>query len=123
MQISQNTKNWIGKMYEGVDKTDEHAFGAELSENCVLKFGNQPAMEGKNTIVEGIGAFFASFKALSHNFTHMWEVGNEIILDSDVTYTRHDDKKVTVPAVTIIKQNDYKAEEMRIYVDLTPLYA
>jgi hypothetical protein len=123
MKISENTKQWIEKMYTGVDNADEHAFGAELSENCVLKFGNQPEMKGRSTIVEGIGQFFSSLKGLSHHFTHMWEVDDEIILDSNVTYTRLDDQKVTVPAVTIIKQKDLKADEMRIYVDLAPLYA
>jgi hypothetical protein len=66
----------------------------------------------------------------------MYLQDDTLVLEAMVTYTRHDRRQVTVPAVTIFRLTHEStngggsgggtrpfADQCRIYVDLTPLYA
>jgi hypothetical protein len=42
---------------------------------------------------------------------------------SDHSYTRLDDRRVTVPAITVYRRGGDLIDEYRIFVDLSPVYA
>ncbi|HET7459247.1 MAG TPA: nuclear transport factor 2 family protein, partial [Gemmatimonadaceae bacterium] len=94
-------------------------------------FGNAPTITGRDAIREAIAGFFTAFVSLSHESKGAFLDGDTLILEAVVTYTRHDGQLVSVPAVTIfriagIAPNDGGrpvADQCRIYVDLTPLFA
>jgi len=52
-----------------------------------------------------------------------WHDGDTIIQQLDVTYTRLDDKQVTLPAVNLLRMDNDTVADYRIYVDLAPVYA
>ncbi len=95
--------------------------------NATLRFGNAPAIHGKPAIEAAIADFFCTFIDLSHQEKNAWLIGDTLILEAVVTYTRHDGEQVTIPAVTIFHLVETLprplADECRIYVDLAPLYA
>ena len=81
-------------------------------------------------IREAIAQFFTAFVSLRHESKGAWLQDDTLILEAEVTYTRHDGKLVTVPAVTIFRlasvggeQSEPRADQCRIYVDLAPLFA
>ena len=123
---------WANDLYaRTVDNKDAAGFAAAFTADGWLRFGNAPPITGREAIREAIAGFFASFASLRHESTGNYLVGDTLILEAVVTYTRHDGRQVSIPAVTIFRiasgaDSDAlhpTADQCRIYVDLTPLYA
>jgi ketosteroid isomerase-like protein len=106
-----------------IDRMDAKAFASHLAEDCVLRYANADEVMGRGAIEEAIAGFFSTIKAISHNVVGEWEVDDTTIIQFEATYTRMDDRRVTVPAVTIYRRGDDLIDDYRIYVDLAPIYA
>lgn len=61
--------------------------------------------------------------AISHHIVGQWEVDDATIVQFEAHYTRMDDRRVTVPAVTLYRRGGDLIDDYRIYVDLAPVYA
>jgi hypothetical protein len=121
---------WAENLYSNhVDKKDAAGFAAVFSPTGWVRFGNNDKVVGQSAIAAAIGGFFSAFKSLSHSAKGAWLEGDVLFLEAEVAYVRHDDKPVTVPAMTVFKlasddgNSAPVAEECRIFVDLTPLFA
>jgi hypothetical protein len=123
---------WANDLYaRSVDNKDAAGFAAAFTPDGWLRFGNAPPITGREAIEAAIAGFFTGFAALRHESTGTYLVGDTLILEAVVTYTRHDRREVSVQAVTIFRiastaQSDAlhpAADQCRIYVDLAPLYA
>jgi len=124
---------WARDLYaHAVDRKDAAGFAAAFTDNASLCFGNAAPIIGRSAIEEAIAQFFTSFSTLRHRNEGAWLAGREtLILEARVTYSRHDSGEVTIPAVTIFRLAGAEpdrpecpvADQCRIYVDLTPLYA
>jgi hypothetical protein len=135
--LAQDTKRdraavarWADTLYsEHVDHKDAAGFAAAFTPNGTLRFGNSETLRGREAINAAITYFFSAFKSLSHHSGRTWLDGDTLILEAVVTYVRHDGATVTVPATTIFhlasgtQSGEILADECRIYVDLTPLFA
>ncbi len=106
-----------------VDRMDAKAFASYLSEDCVLRFANADEVVGRDAIEGAIAGFFTTIKGLSHHVLDQWDVDDTTIVQFETTYTRMDDRRVTVPAVTIYRRGADLIDDYRIYVDLSPVYA
>lgn len=121
---------WAQNLYaESVDRKDAAGFAAAFTPDAWLQFANAPRIAGREAIEIAITQFFASFRDLQHESRGTWLQGDTLILEAVVRYTRHDGQQVSVPAVTILRlasgaaSTSPLADQCRIYVDLTPLYA
>ena len=121
---------WAHDLYaNAVDHKDAAGFAAAFTEDAWLRFGNNPPLAGREAIREAIARFFTAFVALRHESAGILYDGDSLVSEAVVTYTRHDRRVVTVPAVTIFRiagtdeQGTPLADQCRIYVDLTPLFA
>jgi ketosteroid isomerase-like protein len=110
-------------VFADVDRMDAKAFASYLAEDCVLRFANADEVVGRDAIEEAIAGFFGTIKGISHQVIEHWDVDDTTIVRSEATYTRKDDREVTVPAVTTWRRGGELIDEYRIYVDLSPVYA
>jgi ketosteroid isomerase-like protein len=94
-----------------------------LSEDCVLRFANADEVVGRDAIEQAIAGFFSTIKGLSHHIVEQWDVDDTTIVQTEATYTRLDDRRVTVPAITVYRRGGDLINEYRIFVDLAPVYA
>jgi hypothetical protein len=78
---------------------------------------------GRDAIEAAIAGFFTTIKGISHNVVGQWDVDDTTIVQFEATYRRMDDRRVTVPAVTVYRRGGDLIDDYRIYVDLTPVYA
>ena len=106
-----------------VDRMDAKAFASYLAEDCVLRFANADEVVGRDAIEGAIAGFFSMIKGISHHVVEQWDVDDTTIVQFEATYTRMDDRQVTVPAVTIYRRGGDLIDDYRIYVDLAPVYA
>ncbi len=126
----EEVARWATGLYsEHVDHKDAEGFAAVFTEDGKLQFGNNEAIAGRDAIRTAITQFFSAFATLRHHSGRTWLDGDTLILEAVVTYMRHDGHQVTVPATTIFHlasdpgSPEIVADECRIYVDLTPLFA
>ena len=122
---------WADDLYaRSVDRKDAAGFARAFAPDGWVQFGNWPRTTGREAITETIAQFFSGFQSLSHRSIGQWLDGRTLVLEAEVTYLRHDNRTVTVPACTIFRlaaapsaDGSPQAKECRIYVDLAPLYA
>jgi ketosteroid isomerase-like protein len=111
------------EVFEDVDCMDAKAFASHLAEDCQLRFGNAEELVGREAIEEGIAGFFTTIKGISHQIVDQWDVDDTTIIQLEATYTRKDDREVTLPAVAVWRRGGDLIDDYRIYVDLAPVYA
>jgi hypothetical protein len=113
----------IKRYYETVDSMNLEAFKAMHSNNARVTFANYPAAVGPDQIAGAIGHFWSTIGGLKHTFVNRWDNPEESILEAAIEYTRKDGKKVTLPCVSILKPDGDKVGELRIFIDVAPIYA
>ena len=113
----------IKRYYAAVDAMDLEAFKAMHSTNARVIFANYPAAEGPDQIADAIGQFWSTIGGLKHNVVNRWDNPEESILEVAVDYTRKDGKSVTLPCVSILKPEGDKVGELRVFIDVAPIYA
>lgn len=110
-------------LFADIDRMDAAAFASYLSDECVLRFANADEVRGREAIEQAIAGFFQAIGGLSHRVVDEWQVDGATICQLDVTYTRPDGGRVTVPAVSIMRRSGELIDDYRIYVDQAPLWA
>jgi SnoaL-like domain len=89
----------------------------------VFCFGNQEAVKGKKAIGDYVAQFFKMIKASEHKVLNFWEGNNSIVWQGEVTYTRLDNRKVTINFVNVFYTADGLVRDYLIYIDNAPLFA
>ncbi|NJP87954.1 nuclear transport factor 2 family protein [Nonomuraea sp. FMUSA5-5] len=115
----------IRHVFQVVDSFDADAFVQLLAEDATLVFANAEPATGREAIAAGLREFFATIGGLRHRIVRTWQVGDDNIAETEVTYRRLDGKDVSVPAVSIwrVRSTDGLITDYRIFVDLAPVYA
>ncbi|MFI6642574.1 nuclear transport factor 2 family protein [Streptomyces sp. NPDC050504] len=113
----------VARIFRDIDTFDPDRFVAHLTEDVVFRFANAPELTGRPAVRQGVADFFATITGLSHHLLRVWEEGDTVIVQTEVTYTRTDGKEVTVPNADILTFRGDKARDWRIYIDLAPVYA
>lgn len=115
--------DWIQGLFSAVDGRDSNTFVTYLTEDARFKFGNAEAVEGRDKIRTAVSDFFGTIKALRHNVLEVWNVGDSIISEIEVTYTRMDGKNVVVPCMNRFRMEGDKIRDYQVFIDLSPVYA
>ena len=124
--------DWTRRTYAAVDRRDADGFVQSLTDDVWVRFGNGSATVGREATRVAIAQFFTAMRTVRHTFLGEWRTetpdGTALLLEGDVTYTRHDGDVVTVPALTSYRlrreaDSAERAYWMQVYADLAPLFA
>ena len=110
------------RLYASVDAMRMDEFVAGLAPDVEVVVGNNPAMNGRQAVKDGIGYFWSTIQGLKHNFVNVVESRGLTFLEAKVDYRRKDGRQVTVPVVTVLERNGDLVKSMRIYFDVSPVY-
>ena len=113
----------VKRYYSVVDSMNVEEFTALHTEDVRLRFGNAQTIVGRDAVVHGISDFWGAIKGLRHNFVQTWDEGDVEIVEVLVDYTRHDGKVVTVPCTSILRKRGDLVQDLRIYMDVAPVFA
>jgi limonene-1,2-epoxide hydrolase len=94
-----------------------------FTEDARYRFGSFEPVVGREGIGNSVANFFPLVKALYHDIHTIWEQGNELIVEMDVIYTRHDDTVITLPVADIFRFEGDLIRDMRIFMDVNPVFA
>jgi ketosteroid isomerase-like protein len=114
---------WWKEYFADVDSMDMEKVGAWFAEDMNLRFGNAPAMQGRDTIIGSLRGFLSPFKSMKHEFGEVIESADGVFTEAAVTYSFPDGRAVTVPSATFMRRRGDKVSELRVFIDLTPVFA
>lgn len=115
--------NWIQELFSAVDQMNADKFVTYLSEDAQFKFGNAAVVKGRDNIRKAVSDFFGTIKGLHHRILNVWNPGDSVISEIEVTYTRKDGKKVVVPCMNLFTMKGKKIRDYRIFIDISPVYS
>jgi hypothetical protein len=98
-------------------------FLAGLTPDVEVVFGNNPPMNGLDAVRAGIGGFWSSIDGLTHHFRNIVEQGGLTVMESHVEYRRKDNTAVSIPCVTVLDRDGDKIRSLRVYSDMSPVFA
>ena len=113
----------FGKLFVSIDAMDMEGFLAPIAPNAEFRFGSAPTVHGHAAIREAVDGFFSTIAGLSHDLQRLVSRDNAVVVEGEVTYTRHDGSKITLPFCNVFEVKDGLISLYRIYADITPLYA
>jgi hypothetical protein len=116
------TKEDIISLFQAIDRFDTKSFISFLDDEASFKFGNMPAVTGKNAIFEFVAGFFQAIRAIQHTNLEVWELEGIRFVNGTVTYTRLDGSTLTVNFSNTFKLKGDKILDYLIYIDNSELF-
>jgi len=113
----------IDKLFASIDAMDTESFLGFIAADATFRFGSSPAVQGHAGIRAAVEDFFSMFAALKHEPHRVVADGNAIVCEGEVTYTKHDESKITLPFVNVFEMENKLISLYRIYIDIGPLFA
>lgn len=113
----------ISELFGAVDQMNADKFVTYLTEDARFKFGNADAVTGRENIRKAVANFFTTIKGLRHRILNTWSIEDTIFCEIEVTYTRHDGKKVVLPCMNRFNMQKDKIRDYTIFIDISPLYS
>lgn len=113
----------VERLFAAIDAMNPDAFVSFLTPNGRFQFGNNAPTEGQDAVRAAVANFWGTLAGSQHKLFHVWNDGRDVAIHGEVTYTRRDDKRVTVPFVNVFKMEGDKIAEYLIHVDLAPLFS
>lgn len=114
---------FIGQLLAAIDARDAKAFAGFLTSDASFRFGNHPAVIGREAIKVTVGDFFRAIKSVCHRLEEQWSFPEVVICTGTVTYTRHDGSTLQVPFANVLKVRPAGIYDYRIFVDNSALFA
>lgn len=109
------------KLFSRGEAFDSQGFIDFFTDTPVYQFGNYPICFDKPSIKDSVTAFFGQVAALYHEIKMLWEIGEVVFVEMDVTYWRKDGSEVTLPCFDIFRFEGDKVSELRIFMDANPV--
>jgi hypothetical protein len=110
-------------LFDDIDSMEPERFAHHLAPNAVMVFGNAEPINGRDAIHDAWGSFCEGVDGVRHEQVDTFSKGDRTVVEARVTYTRKDNREVTVPVVTIYRAPGELIDDYRIYIDLAPLFA
>jgi ketosteroid isomerase-like protein len=111
----------VERMFAASRSLDEYV--SFFAEDALYRYGNNPPVRGHQGLKDAMMRLRQGVQRVTHEMKGMWESGDVVVCEMEVTYTRQDGRTVTLPCCDTFRINGDKIQEMRVYVDATPVYA
>ena len=108
-------QSWWRELFSIIDGRQTQAFISYLSEEAMFRYGSNPEVHGRAAIATVVDQVLGTFRASAHQLERCWEVGNCRIGQGIVTYTRLDQKKVTMPFCNVLTMRGDRVARYEIF--------
>ena len=115
--------DWLDRYYTSVDAMDMEAFLAQHTDDAVVEYANNPPAKGKDQIGQAIGGLWGAIDGLRHERVNVWHVPDGAIQEAVVHYRTKGGTEVPIRNTSILHRVDDKVDNLRVYMDMAPLFA
>lgn len=112
----------VKKVFQFVDTMDAASLTACMTPDAIFRFSNMPPIKGSAAILPFLQDFFNSIKAIRHSDLEIFEMGNTIVTNGVVTYTRHSGTEYSCNFSNTFKMDGEFIAQYLIFVDNSKLY-
>jgi hypothetical protein len=119
---SDSVSEWVTATYGALDGRDVDGFVTRLTPGATIRVGNGAPVAGRIAIREALLEFLDAVAGVSHGVVNEWRDGETLIIESEMTVTRADETTIVLPSATVFRMSGELAEQVQIYVDLTPAF-
>ena len=114
----------VRRMFEAGESMNVNNFVKFYADDALYQFSNFPVARGPQGIIDSSQEFLKKVRKVVHHIENLWEIDDEtVVCEMTVTYDRHDGKSFTLPCCDTIKIRDGKVQALKIYMDITPVFA
>jgi len=113
----------LDDLFAAIDAMDADRFAGFLAPDCRFRFGNLPAVEGRDAVRDFVAGFFGALGGIRHDLVERIEAPGRIAMHGFVTYTRKDGSILRVPSANVFRLEDGRVREYLIFVDNAALFA
>jgi ketosteroid isomerase-like protein len=118
---AEQPETWYEEFYAALEAKDISVLDRLCTPDTRVQFANHEPSEGRAAVREVMLHFWSTIERMHHRFTNVFEVGDQALLEADVTYTRLDGSSVVIKCATVMRRRDGLVADQHIYIDLTPL--
>lgn len=116
-------QNYLSYLH-AIDNKDIKAYGKFLADDITVQFNNDKPMQGKETVLQGLGYYWQSFGSVEHDLTNIYGTDSSYVLEAQNHYVRKDGKTVTINAVAFSDLDKRGlVKSVRIYQDVSPVFS
>ncbi|MBA2677851.1 MAG: nuclear transport factor 2 family protein [Ktedonobacteraceae bacterium] len=115
--------DWVRAYYAAVDSMNMESYLAYHTDDVRFRLGSTPTTTGKEPVKAGLNHLWGALESLRHEMTGVWIVDNIAIVEADITYTLKSGKAVILPAVTVLRTEGDLVNDVRINMDINPVFA
>jgi len=117
MTASESTIAWLRSYYEAIDQLQLDRLADFLHEQCEIHYPTGHSEVGRDRILERTEKALGSLKGTEHRLVHVWDEGEELIFELEVTYRREDGTSVLRPGVGIFVLDQGRIRQQRLFVN------
>ncbi len=121
-KISGTNVDLVKRLFSRGEAFDAEGFVTFFTDNPVYQFGNFDVCLDKESIQKSAENFFSQINAVYHEIKMIWEVGDLVFVEMDVTYWRKDNSEISLPCTDIFRVEGDKFSELRIFMDVNPVF-
>jgi len=121
--MTSNRIESVQSAYAAVEQNDIETYVTYFTEDCSYKVGNFEPVLGHDGIRALAAPLVEMFSSVTHDVKSLWEVGDTVFCEMDITYSRKDGKVAVIPCVDIIHFAGDKVKELKAYLDPTPAFS
>jgi ketosteroid isomerase-like protein len=116
--------DWAAAFFRDADTLHLPTLMSWFADSIDLRLANMPPIHGREGAQQAFEQFWSSLKGMSHQREQLVVDGDCAMQGSIVTYTRLDDKAVSMPVASHLRRtSDGRLDRLWIYIDLAPLFA
>jgi len=116
-------RDWWQRLFASIDGKQTQDFVSFLAEDGEFRFGNGPPVHGRAAVGAYVDGFFGMIRSSKHELVRAWNDDGTAVCEGNVTYTRLDGSKVTLPFVNVFYMRGKDIARYLIYIDNAPLFA
>ena len=113
---------WIDDLFTCIDRRDAAGFAQFITPDGQFRFGNAPAVVGRENVEAAVAGFFGAIGGLTHRVTLTADLESFVVCRGEATYTRLDGSTITLPFANVFEMVGTQIRDYQIYADLTPLW-
>lgn len=122
MRAAKGTVGWLGAYYAALDSGNTDELKDFLHPDCRSHYATGTTDIGRSQILERTAKALERLAGIRHVIEHVWEDGDMVIFELEVTYRRRDGTRISRPGMGIFVRQDGLIREQRLFVNDTAVW-